>query len=186
MPIQRRPYRDASDLQRLQVFNAVASKATNGCGYLHPGDIPHRLFNGNKWFDPSEVMTLWEDGGELVAWVLAQPKHEGYDAQVRPDRRDDDFESEVYAWAEDETRRLIEHHGFSPDELINWSYRCDTRRAGILVDTGWSLHPNPPEVLNRRTLDEIPDPVLPDGHRIRSVRGPCTPSSAGGRSGMLR
>jgi len=46
-----------SDVALLQAFNATAIAETAGCGYVHPGDIPHRLFNGNKLFDPSEVLT---------------------------------------------------------------------------------------------------------------------------------
>ena len=55
----------------LQDFNAAAIAATDHCGYLHPGDIPHHLFNGNQKYDPAEVMTIWEDDQGVAAWLLA-------------------------------------------------------------------------------------------------------------------
>ena len=53
----RRTYSGEADLKLLQDFNAAAIAATDHCGYLHPGDIPHHLFNGNHKYDPAEVMT---------------------------------------------------------------------------------------------------------------------------------
>ena len=44
----KRTYTGEADLELLQGFNAVAIAATDHCGYLYPGDIPHHLFNGNK------------------------------------------------------------------------------------------------------------------------------------------
>lgn len=85
--MRRRPYESASDLVLLQDFTARAVAVTEGCGYLHPGDIPHRLFNGNRRYDPAEVMTIWEDGAGVAAWVLVGPRHRSYDAQVHPDLR---------------------------------------------------------------------------------------------------
>ena len=90
--MQRRPYQRDEDVALLQAFNAESIAPTGGCGYVHPGDIPHRLFNGNKYFDPGEVMTIWEDRSGVAAWVLVGPRHRGYDAQVRPDLRGGGFE----------------------------------------------------------------------------------------------
>ncbi len=89
--MNQRPYGTPEDLKRLQDFNAAAIAKTNGCGFLHPGDIPHRLFNGNKYFNPAEVMTIWEDQQGIAAWLLIGPRHKSYDAQVRPDLRGGDF-----------------------------------------------------------------------------------------------
>ena len=50
--MRRRSYRGDADVALLQAFNAEAIAATGGCGYVHPGDIAHRLFNGCKLFDP--------------------------------------------------------------------------------------------------------------------------------------
>lgn len=32
----------------------------------------------------SDLMTIWEDEHGVAAWVLADPNHKSFDAQVRP------------------------------------------------------------------------------------------------------
>ena len=71
--MKRRTYTGEADLKLLQDFNAAAIAATDHCGYLHPGDIPHHLFNGNNKYDPAELMTIWEDDQGVAAWLLANP-----------------------------------------------------------------------------------------------------------------
>jgi hypothetical protein len=71
----------------LQDFNAAAIALTDHCGYLHPGDIPHHLSSGNRYYDPAEVMTIWDDDQGVAAWLLVGPRHKSYDAQVCPDLR---------------------------------------------------------------------------------------------------
>ena len=73
--VQTRTYTGASDLKRLQDFNAAAIAVTDHCGYLHPGDIPHHLFSGNKYYDPTEILTIWEDDRGVAAWLLVGPRH---------------------------------------------------------------------------------------------------------------
>jgi heme-degrading monooxygenase HmoA len=70
-----RSYEGEADVARLQRFNAESIAATGGCGYLHPGDIAHHLFTGNKLFDPVDLTTIWEDESGVAAWVLAQPTY---------------------------------------------------------------------------------------------------------------
>ncbi|MCB0036161.1 MAG: hypothetical protein KDE51_19155 [Anaerolineales bacterium] len=48
--MKKRTYSGEADVKRLQDFNAAAIAVTNHCGYLHPGDIPHHIFNGNKHY----------------------------------------------------------------------------------------------------------------------------------------
>lgn len=59
--MRRRSYEGGADVALLQAFNAESIAATNGCGYLHPGDIAHHLFYGNRDFDPTNLLTIWED-----------------------------------------------------------------------------------------------------------------------------
>ena len=56
----KRKYTGEADLKLLQDFNGAAIGATYHCGYLHSGDIPHHIYNGNKYYDPVELMTIWE------------------------------------------------------------------------------------------------------------------------------
>ena len=116
--MRRRFYESDADVALLQAFNAASIAATAGCGYVHPGDIPHRLFNGSKYFEPSEVMTVWEDRSGIAAWVLVGPRHRSYDAQVRPDLRGGMFEREVLEYADTRTVELMRLHGIESDQMF--------------------------------------------------------------------
>ena len=142
--MRRRSYRGDSDIDLLRAFNAKAFAETAGGGYVHPGDIPHRLFNGNKWFDPGEVLAIWEDDERVAAWVLVGPRHHDFDAQVRPDLRGTEFEREVLRYAENRTLDLMRRHGIDGDRIRCAAYRCDTTRVELLTELGWVLDGAPP------------------------------------------
>jgi len=170
--MHHRPYRGDSDVELLRAFNAAAIAATDHCGYLHPGDIPHHIFSGNKLYDPSELLRIWEDAQGVAAWVLVGPRHKGYDAQVRPDLRGGEFERQVLQFADQRTAELMRKHKIEGDQLLGDAFRCDTARSQLLTELGWTRTDAPPYVLNRAPLVDLPDPTLPDGYRIRAARGP--------------
>ncbi|MCA9998089.1 MAG: GNAT family N-acetyltransferase [Anaerolineales bacterium] len=167
----KRTYANEADLKLLQDFNAAAIAVTDHCGYVHPGDIPHRLFNGNKYYDPAEVMTIWEDEQGVAAWVLAGPRHQGFDAQLRPDLRGHDFEREILAYATDHTIDLMRRHHVDGDYIYTDAFRGDAARRDSLVALGWQMKNESPYVLNRAEIGAIDVPVLPDGFSFQSARG---------------
>jgi len=169
--LDKRPYKGDIDLKLLQDFNMAAIAETEGCGYVHPGDIPHRLFNGNKYFDPAEVMTIWEDEKGIAAWVLASPRHKGYDAQVRPDLRGAGFEREVLEYADERTVKLMRQYNIDGDRFHADAYQCDRIRSRLLVELGWELEDRGQYILYRTELTEIDEPVLRNGYQIRAARG---------------
>jgi len=83
----KRTYTGETEFKLLQNFNTAAIAVTDHCGYLHPGDIPHHIYNGNKYDDPVDLLTIWEDAHGVAAWMLANPRFKCFDAQVRPDLR---------------------------------------------------------------------------------------------------
>ena len=170
--MRHRPYQGNSDVELLQAFNAAAIAGTDHCGYLHPGDIPHHIFSGNKLYDPSELLRIWEDAQGVAAWVLVGPRHKGYDAQVRPDLRGEDFERGVLQFADERTAELMRRHGIEGDQLLGDAFRCDTARSQLLTELGWTRDDAPPYVLNRTSLVDLPDPIRPDGYSLRAARGP--------------
>lgn len=170
--MKQRSYQVESDVALLQAFNAAAITATGGCGYLHPGDIPHRLFNGNKLFDPGDVLAIWEDAAGVAAWVLVGPRHHSFDAQVRPDLRASDFERAVLEFAAQRTLTLMRDHAIASERIYCDAFRCDTARVDLLAALGWTPVDEPPYVVNRRALVDLAEPVLPDGYTIRAVIGP--------------
>lgn len=169
--MKRRSYINEQDVILLQDFNAMSIKDSGGCGYLHPGDIAHHFFSGNKEMDLREICTIWEDDKGVAAWVLASPKYRGFDAQVRPDVRGGDFEREVLVYAEEETLKYMKKYGYEAEELGGDACQCDKDRARALVDLGWTFDTEAEYVLNRRSLQDIPEIDLAEGYTIRTVRG---------------
>ncbi len=166
----RRTYTGEADLKLLQDFNAAAIAATDHCGYLHPGDIPHHIYNGNKYYDPAEIMTIWEDDQGVAAWLLADPSHKSYDAQVRPDLRGNDFEREVLEYGYDRTVDLMQRHNIASDCLYDDAFRCDTARVELLTALSWEPDNELPYVLNRTEINSIAVPALPDGFSFQSAK----------------
>ncbi len=169
--MKRRAYRNASDVELLQTFNAHAAAATDGLGYLHPGDIPHHMFNGNRMYDTAEVVTIWEDDMGVAAWVLGGPRHKESDIQVRPDLKGSEFEREVLGYAEAHLLELMRRHGIESDRIIATAFRGDEFLAQCLVESGWVHDGKPPWVLNRIALADLAEPELPDGYTIRAATG---------------
>jgi len=167
----RRTYTGAADVKRLQDFNARAIAGTEHCGYLHPGDIPHHLFNGNKEFDPVSTMTIWEDDQGLAAWVLVGPRHKSFDAQVRPDLRGGDFEREVLEYAGERTVELIPQHNITGDCIHADAFRGDKARVQLLAALGWERDNKLPYILNRAGIQSISAPALPHGFSLQSASG---------------
>jgi mycothiol synthase len=167
----KRTYSGAADLKLLQDFNAAAIAVTDHCGYLHPGDIPHHIYNGNKKYDPAELMTMWEDDQGLAAWLLVGPGHKSFDAQVRPDLRGDDLEREVLQVAADRTAELMRRYDIAGDCVYADAFRDDTARVQLLADLGWEKVDTLPYVLNRTVIKPTAVPTLPQGFFIRSAAG---------------
>jgi GNAT superfamily N-acetyltransferase len=167
----RRTYTGEADLKLLQDFNAAAISVTDHCGYLHPGDIPHHIYSGNRNHDPAEVMTIWENGQGVAAWLLVDLRHKSYDAQVRPDLRGSDFEREVLEYADKRTVELMRRYDITGDCIYGDAFRGDTARVRLLTALGWESDNELPYVLNRTEIDSIDVPALPEGYAFRSAAG---------------
>jgi len=169
--MKRRTFRGETDLKLLQDFNSAAIAVTDHCGYLHPGDIAHHIYNGNKHYSPVELMTLWEDDQGLAAWLLADPSHKSFDAQVRPDLRDNALEREVLEIAFERTTELMRQYKIESDYMYADVFQGDVARREMLTSLGWKLDNEVPYVLNRTEINSVVIPALPDGFSFRSVNG---------------
>ena len=157
--VYSRPYRDAADLARLQQYNA-AQIAQDACGWLHPGDIPHRLFNSGRGHQPSDLLRLWEDdAGAIVGWAMFIPQ-KGFDVQSH----DAAVIAEALAWAES---------SLTADTIETEVWDGDAFRTAILTQHGFAPDPDAlPYSLTHRTLDDLPPvPALPEGFSIRAAAG---------------
>ncbi len=169
--MRKRTYTGEADLKRLQDFNAAAIAVTDHCGYLHPGDIPHHIYNGNKSYDPVELMTIWEDDQGLAAWLLANPSFKCFDAQVRPDLRGDELEREVLETAYARTVGLMQQYDIASNFIHADAFRGDTARSELLTALGWEPDHEDPYVLNRVEINSVTVPALPGGYSFKSATG---------------
>ena len=127
--MKKRSYTGAADLTLLQDFNAAAIAVTDHCGYLHPGDIPHHIYNGNKYYDPAEILSIWEDAQGVAAWLLTQPRYKSFDAQVRPNLRGGDLEREVLQCAAEEVLSQMRKYAIESECLYADAFRQDAARV---------------------------------------------------------
>ena len=169
--MKKRTYTGAADLKLLQDFNAAAIALTDHCGYLHPGDIPHHIYNGNKYYDPAEVLTIWEDDHGVAAWLLANVRFKGFDAQVRPDLRGGDLEREVLELAESRTKELMRRYEIESDYVYADAFRGDPARSELLAELGWEPDGELPYVLNHTEINSVTVPDLPEGFSFRTAKG---------------
>jgi mycothiol synthase len=167
---QRRPFSGSDDLYRLQAFNAAAIAAVGHSGYLHPGDIPHRLYNGQRWFDPPELVYLYESAGEIAAWVMVYPRLGGFELQIAPGRREPAWERHLMEEAESEAWSAIDRLGTDKTELVIDVFESDTAREGVAHALGW-VRGSDPYVLTMASLARLPAVQLDAGYTMRHAAG---------------
>ncbi len=172
--MKHRPFAGAHDLARLQAFTARCIRDHGRSSFLHPGDIPHHIYNGLRREDPTELVFLWEDEtGEIRAWTLLDPRQAGMDPQLDPSTRlsHPGLESDVNAWSEEALLNLISDRESTATYLETDAYESDVVRVALLESTGWVAQDAEVLMLTRRALEWVPDPVLPYGFTVRTVRG---------------
>ncbi|NDJ61045.1 MAG: GNAT family N-acetyltransferase [Chloroflexi bacterium] len=177
MTITRRPYNGAPDLARMQMLNAAARAQRGICGYLHPGDIPHRIYNGLRRYAPEEIAYVWEDdAGALIAYCLLYPEYCGFDLQIHPDWLAAAFEADLLAQSEDLARAWKDRRAADdePCEAVEVDlFDCDERRIAWALAHGFTPAETPDNAITvraLRALEETSAP-LPDGFTVRSTTG---------------
>lgn len=169
--MKQRKYTGEADLKLFQDFNAAAIAVTDHCGYLHPGDIPHHIYSGNRFYDPVDLITIWEDNQGLAAWLLVDVKYKSFDAQLRPDLRGNNFEREVLELAEARTIELMQRYEVPGDCINADAFQGDSARSQLLTALGWAPDKELPYVLNRMEIKSVSLPPLPEGFSFRSANG---------------
>lgn len=171
--MKRRAYAGAADVALLQQFTAKQTAEHGRVGLMHPGDIPHRIFNGLRRDDPYELIHLWEVDGDVVAWTLLDPAHAGFDPQVAPVAREawPDLEPEVITWSEETLLRLMAERNSEATFVETDAFEADAARCDLLRALGWEAQDVEELMLTRRRTRELATPQLPAGYRIRTVRG---------------
>ena len=176
MPFTPYFYRDEQDLTRIQ--NALAHWihiAGNDCGYVHVGDIPHHLFNGQRCrYNPREIVRIWQDdSGDIQGFVLVLPRFNNYEAFVHPQHRGSELENELLHWGEQETLNWLKREDkFDKTELLRVEVDdCDETRQKLLKQRGYKPAKPFLAVTQRPLSEPLPEISLPNGFTIRAAKG---------------
>lgn len=156
--IERREFDGARDLEGMQDLAAQRAEVLGVGMSLHPGDVAHRIWNGNRLSDPADVVAQWLSHGELAGYGLLWPKDHAFDLVVRPDA-DDELLGEVLDATVDVARG---------DERVEIDVSGDDEALiGLLVERGFT-QTEVPYVL---TAQPIPDgiDVDPGEYELRTV-----------------
>lgn len=171
--MRRRRYRGPEDVALLQDATARWVEQAGQTGYMHLGDIPHRLFNGLRRSDVGELVHLWFGSrGDLAAWGALYPTHRSFDLQVDPTVRvsDPHLERAALEFLERELGPLLGVPGESTADLVVDAFGDDEERVAHLQALGWNPGTESYR-LTQRLLEDIPDVELPVGYVIRAVHG---------------
>ncbi len=164
------------EVAALAEFNGRTITAVGHSGYLHPGDVFHRTFGGNRHLDPSSFLHVWEDATGITAWLMLQPRHGGWDLQVRPDLRDPLLEAELIEWSVEALLVLLAESDTNLDRVVVGAFADDSVRIEALERGGW-LRGNDPYFITERST-RLPLPVeLPPGYFVRPAGGRRPPPS---------
>lgn len=171
MKVISRAYRGEADLTAMQSALAHWIHDSNDCGYLHVGDIPHRLYNGMRGRYPlNDVVRLWLLDDVMIGFAIVSPRRSAYEVQVAPDHRGGDIEREMLVWAEERCLQWMERAEVSGEALLTEYVDGDEIRLNLLRSLGYILEDTPALTITERSLAAIPDPILPDGYTIRPAQ----------------
>lgn len=165
MTLSQRPYAEA-DLPRVQAALAGWINVAGSCGYCHPGNVAHRIYEDLRGVRPvGELVQLWEREGELVGLAICFRFGAAFDLFVAPELRGGAEELAMLGVAHAITAELVRQRG--GDELVSDVFRCDGVRQELLGQLGYAQY-RVWDWVTERGLDEpLPAPELPAGFLIR-------------------
>ncbi|MCB0104567.1 MAG: GNAT family N-acetyltransferase [Caldilineaceae bacterium] len=173
-------YRD-DDLPRLQDTLAEWIQRAGACGYYHPGNIAHRIYEGFSGRIPRhDLVHLWEEADEIIGFTYSFVFDAAFFAFVAPHHRGSAVELELLRTAMSTTERYMaetnqdEQTEFPP--LITDVYNCDQIRIDLLTQLGFEHYRTWDWITERSLAEPVPEPVLPAGFTVRTA----TPDDADG------
>jgi ribosomal protein S18 acetylase RimI-like enzyme len=125
----------------------------------HVGDVAWQRFQ-HAGREGEWRLRVWEEDGEPMAWAwIRRPATLGH--EIHPRHRGGALHEELLDWFEAEA---------DGDELRVSSLTTDQERLAFLRSHSYDIEPTARAfAYHLRELGEIPDPVLPDGYRLRTV-----------------
>lgn len=176
--IVARSYAGDEDMYLIQQANARWAQMASSLGYIHPGDIAHRLGNGMRkaTMPLTETVRIWEKDSEIVGWVANYQYWYGFELQVHPDYRGSDLHCCMVDWGEDQVRAYIENNpNPKPDaeKVIYWDlFEGDEATARLIQERGYEPSGKTYSYTTRDLSQPFGDVSLPQGFSIRQATGP--------------
>ncbi|NNF64716.1 MAG: GNAT family N-acetyltransferase [Acidimicrobiia bacterium] len=167
-----RPYAGSSDLRTLQDFNAAMWQAHGGVGWMHVGDIPHRIYNalGRRGFHPSEVVRIWETNGVVAGWAMIWPRSGGIEVQVPPDSPQ--LAVEAGLWACEAVVAVGEQHGHHAKSIVMDVVESEPNMVDLATGIGMAVDQREGSyIVTRQAIDRPPQVHLPRSYSVRAARG---------------
>jgi mycothiol synthase len=174
MNIRARPYRDHTDLVRMQHLVMVGRQANILASYMHPGSLAWATHHPPADQAMQRNLRLWErvdiDPPTLEAWAIFAHNEGTFDLFVHPSLHGTPLHEitmdEFVRWAEARARAAT----------LNtlwpfWTMDYDTVSVGLMKARGFTVaQEGVPAPLLERTLDELPTVRLPEGFTMHDVR----------------
>jgi mycothiol synthase len=139
--------------------------------HVHLVDMPFRVTS--TWHDRACEVGVWEKDNTLLAWAVFQPPWHNLDYAIVPSERGSALEAEIFAWGIAQMRAYGQRTGAA----FQGTVECfeDTPKieqtVAHLADLGFQPLPWSVVRFERLMQHDVPPPELPNGYRIRPLRG---------------
>lgn len=156
-------YQTADDLHKVQHALMQWTQQAGDCNYCHKGDVRHRLFNGGREYNPSDILHYWvDDNNEIIGFVNLYPHWKWIDIHIAPDLRFTDFHNEAFHWAEGEIVAFGKRVDKPLKEIAVETFGCDPRYEEFVMARGYTNSKHA-ITLTEHDLLTLPDATLPEG-----------------------
>ncbi|MBK8026481.1 MAG: GNAT family N-acetyltransferase [Chloroflexi bacterium] len=167
------------DLDALLTFVGRCN-AADFCCTVHPGDVRHFMSNIRRGGDVSDNYRLFEDETGSLAGLLTLygGKRLGFEWTVMPDEQTSPLVDQMVAVGEAET--LAAARAAGADSFRVEVLDCDHAGVDLLKARGFTETDGADNLrVTLRSLESIPEPVLPEGFTIRAVTGESEADAVG-------
>ena len=170
MTLTVQPYSGERDFDAMRSILVAGRAHARHSGYIHIGDLNWWLYYIlPRQYDLREIAYVWRAGSEVVGWTLFTPDEGLFDLFVHPEERRSERREHMLAWTEERIVEIARREGLS--EVRAEVFEDDQAWSGLLQAHGFSPDESRPSLYTVRSLEHIPDPVLPDGFTLRSMGG---------------
>lgn len=170
MTLQPHAYSGIHDFAAMRFILTEGRKASRHSGYVHTGDLNWWLFYIlPRHYDLREIAFVWRDEEAVVGWSLFTPRDALFDLFVHPALRQSEQRTHMLTWTIDHALELARRDG--RNEICTEGFADDSSWRDLLVARGFVPDESEASLYTVHSLENIPDPVIPEGFTLRHVEG---------------